>query len=504
MVLVADVATVAGTRVPLTHALKEAPRPLVRDIPAADPYPIDALSGVLGEAVKAIQEKTQTPAAICAQSVLGAATLAVQAHADVMLPTTQTRPLSNYFLTVAASGERKSSCDSEALWPIRKREKYLREQHGEDLVAYLNDKEAWDAQRKHVLTKNKELFSKKMALEELGPEPNKPLNPMLTLSEPTYEGLVKLFAVGQPSLGLYSAEGGQFIGGHGMSQENKLRTATGLSSLWDGEPIKRVRAGDGAIILPGCRFSLHLMVQPDVASIMLSDRALQDQGLLSRLLVAAPVSGIGTRFWREPSPEADTVIKRYGAQILDILESTPSMAEGSRNELSPRTLPLSIQARQQWIKFSDHIERQVGPDGDMAPIRGLASKLAEHASRIAGVLTLIDDLGASEIPERFMAAGIILAQFYASEAHRLFSSGAVSQDLLLAQKTLGWLQTVWHEDHISLRALYQMGPNAIRTSAKARMIVEILEEHGWLERLAGGSVVDGSRSNDAWHIVREA
>ena len=37
-------------------------------------------------------------------------------------------------------------------------------------------------------------------------------------------------------------EGGQFIGGHGMTPEAMLRTAAGLSCLWDGEPIKRVRA----------------------------------------------------------------------------------------------------------------------------------------------------------------------------------------------------------------------------------------------------------------------
>ncbi len=74
---------------------------------------------------------------------------------------------------------------------------------------------------------------------------------MATCPEPTFEGLCKLLAVGQPSVGVFASEGGQFIGGHGMSDDNKLRTAAGLSSVWDGEPIRRVRAGDGSIILPG-------------------------------------------------------------------------------------------------------------------------------------------------------------------------------------------------------------------------------------------------------------
>ena len=54
------------------------------------------------------------------------------------------------------------------------------------------------------------------------------------------------------ALGSLLSEGGQFIGGHGMSDDAKLRTAAGLSAAWDGEPFKRVRA-DGAIMLPGRR-----------------------------------------------------------------------------------------------------------------------------------------------------------------------------------------------------------------------------------------------------------
>jgi Protein of unknown function (DUF3987) len=107
---------------------------------------------------------------------------------------------------------------------------------------------------------------------------------MLTCPEPTFEGLCKLFAVGQPSLGIFASEGGQFVGGHGMSDDAKLRTAAGLSKLWDDGETRRVRVGDGATMLPGRRLTVHLMVQPDVAGIMLNDRLLADQGLLSRFI----------------------------------------------------------------------------------------------------------------------------------------------------------------------------------------------------------------------------
>jgi hypothetical protein len=86
----------------------EPPRPLTRELPPADPFPVDALGDVLAPAARAIHDRVQAPAAICGQSVLAAATLAVQAHADLTLPIGggRARPISNFFASVAATGER--------------------------------------------------------------------------------------------------------------------------------------------------------------------------------------------------------------------------------------------------------------------------------------------------------------------------------------------------------------------------------------------------------------
>jgi Protein of unknown function (DUF3987) len=282
---------------------KEPPRPLTRDLPPGDPFPMDALGDLLGSAAKAIHERVRCPVAICGQSIIAAATLAAQGHIDVELPTGHIRPISNFFMTIAETGERKTAADSEALWPVRKREKALREAYDEAFPGYENQKVAWEKARDVAVKKGKgDRGTIKFALDAIGPPPKAPLPSMLICPEPTYEGLCKYLHVGQPSVGVFSSEGGQFIGGHGMSDDNKLRTAAGLSELWDGEPIKRVRAGDGTLVLPGRRVAMHLMAQPDVAAIMLSDRMLLSQGFLSRCLVTAPESISGTRIWRLMRP----------------------------------------------------------------------------------------------------------------------------------------------------------------------------------------------------------
>jgi Protein of unknown function (DUF3987) len=383
--------------------------------------------------------------------------------------------------------------------------KRWRRASGAPLPAYENDKAAWDTAREAARKAGKgNRTAIRVALDALGPAPTPPLMPMLTCPEPTIEGLCKLYAYGQPSLGIFAAEGGQFIGGHGMSDDNKLKTAAGLSSAWDGDPIRRVRSGDGASILPGRRLAAHLMAQPAVADILFRDRLLADQGLLSRLLVTAPDGAAGTRLWHEEQPETDRDLKRYGARLLAILETPLPLAAGKSNELEPRRLLLSSAGRALWIKFADHIERAIAPGAELEPIRGLANKLPEHAARLAAVLTLVRDIDAGEIVAADIEAGIALAEHYAAEALRLFGASRISTDLRLAHKLLDWLLYQWTEPGISLPDIYQRSLNAIGDKATAAKLVTILEDHGWLYRIPQGAIVSGQRRRDAWRIVREA
>jgi hypothetical protein len=484
----------------------EAPRPLMREIPPADPFPTEALGKLLAAAAGGIQDRTQAPIAICGQSVLATATLATQGHANVRLPTGQLRPISNYFATVGVTGERKSAVDIEATWPVRKREAALRELYGPEKMDYENSREAWEKARDHAKTAGKgDEAAIKLALGQLGLPPDEPLLPRLTCGEPTIEGLVKVFANGHPSLGIFSDEGGMFIGGHGMTDEAKLRTASTLSKLWDGSPIDRVRGGDGATILPGRRLTMHLMVQPEVATLFLGDGMLVEQGLLSRVLASAPASHIGDRMWRKASDKSDKAIATYGARLLHILETPLPLAKGERNELAPRELGLSKPAYERWVKFHDHVEVNLREDGGaLWPVRGLGNKLPEHAVRLAAVLMLVESIQAAEIDEERMKCGIELAEHYAREALRLFEASKVNADLVLARRLLDWLHRQWREDAISLPDIYQRSLNAIGDKATAARTVAILVDHGWLTPIRGGETVMGQRRQQAWRIVKGA
>ncbi len=245
------------------------------------------------------------------------------------------------------------------------------------------------------------------------------------------------------------------------------------------------------------------MTQEKVAAAMLSDPMLLDQGYLSRFLVAAPASRIGTRLHREPQPASSLALEVYNRSISELLEAPQQMLPGERNALDPRRLEFSPEARPRWIQFADQVEAELRPNGTLHPVKGFGAKLAEHAARIAGILTIIEDIVAPTISLATLERAIRVASFYAAEAVRLFEAGVVSHQLDQAEKLRRWLMDEWKEPLIGMSAIYLYGPNSIRTASAAKPLVEILVEHGCLIREPNGGMVKGKAVKEAWRIIRE-
>lgn len=489
-----------------SQAAIEPPRPLRREMAPAKPFPVEALGPLLSGAAKAISEKIQCPPAIGAMSVLGASSLAVQAHADVVIPATgHSKPLSLFLVTIAASGERKSAADAEAKRPIDLFEKEYRRTYDAAFATFSNKQDAWESSRDQI-RRDKTLMieAKEAELAKLGPTPSPPLRPLLTCPEPTFEGLCRLYVDGFPMLGIFSDEGGQFIGGHGLSKDSRLATIAGLSAVWDGSPIKRVRALDGVSVLPGRRLAVHLMVQPDAASLLLADPMIRDQGFLSRILASAPESLAGKRFQKSTGPQTELALNVYTDRLLAVLRTRPPLAPDTQNELEPRRLAMSAAAGKMWRDYADSVERRLGKGGEFETISGFANKLPEHTARLAGVLELVGDLNAPHVTATTFESAMVLAEYFASESLRMFDAGMVSPDIRLAEQLLDWLHSKWSEPFIGLKVIYQHGPSAVRQKSTAERMVAILEDHGWLEPAnALGIRVNDAPVKKAWRIIRD-
>ena len=488
---------------PIRYA-PEGPQPLLREIAPGGDYPMHAL-GPLRAAVEAVQGMTQAPVAIPAASALSVASLAVQSFADVET-LGGVRPTSLYALTIAQSGERKSACDAPLMTALRDHEKEQAKAQRDAIQTWQNAHALWKGEHDRILReaakgKGEKRTAAEADLKALGPEPASPPSADRTVTEPTFEGLTKLFAHGQPSLGLFSDEGGQFLGGHAMNSENRQKTLAAFNDLWQGNPIRRTRSGDGHAALYGRRLAVHLMVQPTVARGFMADPLATDTGFLPRFLICEPPSTIGTRMHTNAQRD-DMALANFAGRLCDILE-TPMPMDPETRELKPRTLQLTPDARALLVAFSDAIEREQAHGGDLAHITGTASKAAEQAGRIAGVLTLWHDLEATKVEASDMADAIELAQFYLSEASRLASAATVSAEIDRADALRKWLLEGWPHGEIMVRDVVQRGPNPLRESPKARAALGILEKHGWLVQLEAGTVVRGAARKEAWAIVSQ-
>ena len=123
--------------------------------------------------------------------------------------------------------------------------------------------------------------------------------------------------------------------------------------------------------------------------------------------------------------------------------------------------------------------------------------------RIAGVLTLFDDLDAPHVGCEQMANGIDLAQFYLSEAQRLADAAIIPLDIQNAETLRVWLLERWCEPLISIRVIVRNGPGSLRDAKKAKAAVALLEQNDWLTKLDDSAVVDGMKSRHVWRIFRK-
>jgi hypothetical protein len=506
----------------------DSPSPLKREVRQAAPFPVKALGPVLAPAAQAIAAMVQAPLAIAGSSVLATASLVCAPHGDVLLPFGAVRPISLFIMTVAESGDRKSAADEKALNAFDRHERNGMENYLAVKQLYDNELMAWNAERLKV-TRNKRLSLQEVtvALNNLGPKPLPPLHPTRRSGDPTVQGLQIHLVDAHPSFGLFTSEGGQFIGGYGLSQAAKIHTAGILNNFWDGVPNTRIRASnEERIYLIGRRVSLHILVQPTIAGAFINDRVLADQGFMSRFLCCAPDSIAGDRPFRDPEREDIDTLITYGKRIERILAIEPKVKPDTRNVLDPPVIDMAGEAKRLWIAFYDENEKLQGKGVLNALTKAFANKLPEQAARIAAILATVRTLSQSadgegqlqlnklEITAADMAGGIELARYYVNEELRFVEKGLPDPQIDDAEVVLEWLRaraTKVKADGggkaaallVTLAEVYRKGPRRVRRVAEAKRIMNVLLNHGHVQRAKNSVLFEGHFYKEAFILQEE-
>jgi putative DNA primase/helicase len=370
-------------------------------------------------------------------------------------------------LTVADSGERKSTCDGFFTRAIRDYESEQAKAFEPVIKDYLADLDAWESKRGGIRERIKsDAKSRKPTvgleadlrdLEHDKPQP--PKVPRLIYADVTPEALGYALGKQWPSGGVVSAEAGIVFGSHGMGSDSVMRNLATLNQLWDGNTLTIDRRTSESFSVRGGRLTVALQVQEATIRAFFEKSGVlaRGTGFLARFLMAWPESTQGFRPFAE-APEHWPHMATFNQRISEILRQQIPIDESGN--LVPLMLPLSPAAKQSWIEFHDDVEGQLRAGGELHDVRDVASKSADNAARLSALFHVFSGATGAISADAFESASSIVA-WHLSESKRFFSELAVPDDLQQAAKLDGWLLDRCRADNtqiISKRAAQQYGP----------------------------------------------
>ena len=189
-----------------------APQPLFAKI-EAQPYPLDALPELVRSAVEEVLGFVKAPIPLVACSALASLSLAIQAYTDIERANKLSGPTGLFLLTIADSGERKSTCDAFFMKAIQDYDASQIKKMQPELRDYVAKMTVWSAKHDGMKSKIKEMAKKggdsqvqEEALRDLEDEkPEKPRIPKLFYADTTPEALKWSLGKDWPSGGIISS-----------------------------------------------------------------------------------------------------------------------------------------------------------------------------------------------------------------------------------------------------------------------------------------------------------
>ena len=472
-------------------------QPLTEEI-AAQEYPLDALPDSLRGAVEEVLGFTKAPVVLVASSALASLSLAIQAHVDIKRAEKLTGPTSLFLMSIADSGERKSTCDgffTKAIQIYEQEQAELAKPLLKDHAAALS---AWNAEREGVLSAIKDAGKKGKSVVELRDnltliehdKPEPPRIPKLIRGDETPENLAYVLAKEWPAGGVISSEAGVVLGAHGMGKDSIMRNLGLLNILWDGGDLSVGRRSSESFTVRGARLTVALQVQEATlrSFVERSGGLARGTGFLARFLVAWPESTQGYRLFTDP-PDSWPKLAAFHRRITEILNiPAPIDDEGA---LNPVLLIFTPEAKIAWIAFHDALEGELRSGGELYDVRDVASKSADNAARLAALFHVFEHGIDGAVGFDSFERASRIAAWHLHEARRFFGELALPVELANAVRLDSWLLDHCKRQHtysVSRRELQRLGP--VRDKVAMNNALKELEDLGRVRVIQEGRRID--------------
>ena len=450
-------------------------------------FPLNRLPHRLQRAVLALHFKVKAPIPICVNSILSAASIACSAGHRVTRFNELQSNIALFLLAIAASGERKSTCDDLATRALAEVEEMLRDAFDKNNAAYKPALATWKALRSGVMVALKRAAASGNDTHELEHrlakiitnEPVKPVLSSILLNDATPEAIIEHLA-NNAFTGLFSNDACAIFSARTMNNLGVLNIA------WDGGTIRVNRKGQPPLIVDAATLTTSLMVQLEVLQSFLKTKGelARANGFLPRFLLCHPISTQGQRF--EELSDFD-----YSAELNEFHEWAKNLLltvidESGHIEHEKKQLEFTPAAKERCRDYHNHIEANLQPIGQLADIRDAASKIGDNMARLSAIFHLASG-NDGEISVETTDAAIAVSDYFLSEFNRLFGQlpqvPAWQTDAIKLWNCI--LQTANRLSSYELRKnlIRQCAPNSLRHKFLFDSALNTLAYWGWIQTL---------------------
>ena len=426
--------------------------------PTHSPFPF--VDAVLDE----VERDTKAPRPILMFGLLTALSVSIQGLFDVRKPTGQCVPTSLLLLTVAESGERKSSTAEKFLAPIRSFQKKQESVWKEQVTEWKVKEKIWLIKSKEIEKKIRSLCRKQESTAEAELELMKhtterlarPRQFKMLYDDSTSEALFCGLHENLSSAGIISSEGG--LKGRAFNDLPKQ------NAMWSGDPVVVDRKVAESYQLYGARLTFSVMTQPVAFNAYMKARGddARGSGLWARFLVCDPDSTQGKRLLDSATVSYEH-IHRYGERIEQLLTCNLDLLRHTCKKRSE--VVFSPAASKLWVEVFNEIESGIAENGRFDKMADLASKLADNIARVAALFHVFEG-GDGGISSESLEFSIDLCLWCSDEFFHLFIP--VSELDLDVVQLKEWLSLKRGEGYSWLKRneIMQYGPRKLRSKKR--------------------------------------
>ncbi len=443
-------------------------------------YPVDKFPPALRDVILGLHTEMQIPIELIGSVTLGAVSLACQSLIEVIQPhTNMPEPCSLYLMTIAESGEGKTTINKQIMKPLYDFSSEIIKEYEVNLDSYKSDYKIWEIKQqvcknnfKTAIRKNYSgEFEENKIKENEKLKPKRPQRPTFIYEDTTLKALVEGLNE-HPEAGFISDEAVTFFKSH-------LKNNPGLlNKAWDNEMFDFRRA-DGEFYNIKPRLTFSLMSQPNIFSDYLENNSKisRDSGFLSRFLFCKTNSTFNSS--RNNNNSQDSLSKYYARMDELINENKIQLQITNKNK---KQLILSDNAKKLWQEYRSEIEIKTAIGGEWEHIKDIALKANSNLLRVAAVILYFHSDEHNYIGLETLKSSIGILDWYLFQASIIFYPMSeryqFEQDV---RELFSWIKNRFSQNGnfaFPKNDIIKYGPNRLRRLDKLTPVLNQLINQG--------------------------